>query len=206
VQARDRESARRLSMGLPAVIPRRPKLPPFAYPAILAANKEVHAEAHDIFYTKNVFALALHLQNWDYLPTLPSPRVAPLGWDFAAIRTLRLELVLSSAEHLKAVNWEALFAQMKGLKHLALSVTRGLHLEGSGDLEDWKDVHWIYKAFLRGFVAALPVGADVVLDFRGPKEGETPPMGPGVEKEVVEVMWAEFKHLQGIYLKSPGDL
>ncbi|KAF2814480.1 uncharacterized protein BDZ99DRAFT_460131 [Mytilinidion resinicola] len=204
---RERESIKRIHMGGTAIIPKPVKVKPLAYTAILATNKQINREAKHVLYSRNIYALTLSRHNWDHIHQ-PTNIIKPSGWDFSAMTNLHLELVLSTTFDVDTlVDWMALFSEMASLNQLTISLTRGPnHYVNEDAMQKWEDVHWMFKAFLRSFVQAIPKNATVVWDHSEPAVGEGRLRGQGhrrVKPSVVKGMWAEMKQLQGLEHELP---
>ncbi|KAF2500455.1 hypothetical protein BU16DRAFT_247368 [Lophium mytilinum] len=208
---RDRDSIKRIHMGGKAVIPKAFKIEPLAYVAILATNKQISQEAKHILYSRNTFAITISRRNWEQI-NRPAAFISPFGWDYSLMTSMHLELVLATTADVDMmVHWMALFGEMHSLRHLTISLTRGPnHYEGDDAMQKWEDVHWIFKAFLRSFVQAIPKNAMVVWSYRDPEDNRGSLLrGQGlrrVKPSVVKAMWAKMKQLQGVEHDLPEEV
>lgn len=201
---RDRLSERRIEAGGRAIRPKPVTAEPLAYTAILCTSKQVHHEAKDVFYKKNAFAVVLEDYTWG--DKFPFSGLAPYGWDFSHITTLRLELCLRYSHSVdNHVNWTHFSKTMVSLKMLQIFVTFPPHSSGrKNDLLDWRSVAWKYKPFFRDIVSAIPPAINLKwgltmeqklrLDFQGYHY---------VDGKVLRAMYRQFQSLRGRDLEGP---
>lgn len=151
-RTRERLNQKRAQSGRRPITPREPPVEPIVHLNILQASALLRYEANDYMYQNNWFALSL-----DNFPiTLID---TPSGWSFDRIARMQLELQLKDAQRMNSyVDWGTFFASFPALRFLRIIPT--FHPRyydwAQAELTTWAEAHFIFRAFFRELLVAIP--------------------------------------------------
>ncbi|KAH7380045.1 hypothetical protein BKA66DRAFT_367795, partial [Pyrenochaeta sp. MPI-SDFR-AT-0127] len=155
--ARERLNRQRHLIGRCSISARVVATKPILHLEILRTSRRMRNEASDCMYSNNWFAISLS--------KLPSSVIeAPSGWELSRIKKLQLELQLKDTLRMNSyVDWPTFFSSFPSLRLLRVIPTfHPRYYEWARtELLDWQTTSYVYKAFFRELIAAVPGHVDL---------------------------------------------
>ncbi|OAL49660.1 hypothetical protein IQ07DRAFT_511551 [Pyrenochaeta sp. DS3sAY3a] len=157
--ARHRLNQRRMAGGKRPITARKTGSEPEVDLSLLQVSQRVHDETTDHLYSNNWFAITL-----SKLPTLSIE--TPYGWNLQRVKKLQLELQLKDAPRMNSyIDWSTFFSTFSSLRFLRVVFTfHPRYIDwASPELSDWATTNYVYKAFFRELLVAVPSHAELKL-------------------------------------------